>query len=481
MKFIHPIFAIIFTLAFVQPTEAKELQIFRTDNNYTCIPIDESLSIEHSSATQPEMTISHLNYYGRPQSINLPVSIIDSCAVGETLVPTLYFTFPDFPDAEWVWDREEYISARLDILGAGEVESMKNLTLTVKGRGNTSWSFDKKPMRLKFAKKTSICGFKKAKSYVLLADYLDPSKMRNVIGQWMARKLNMEYANHTQPCIVYVNGRYAGLYLLTEKIGINSGSVDIDENSGILLEMSTEYDEKYKFLSPIYNLPMMVKDPDFDELYEADLSGITPEERLAIWEKDFNLAERTAAYTWRGFDYFDLESTVNYLLINNVLCNSEIGFPKSVYLYKETPEAKYKFGPVWDLDVSCNFLRGADNAKVAEYSSPYDLVYDPTQELWCSKLLKELSNYPVFKDAYKARFEEFDRDIFPQLLDFIDEYSKIIESPAKLDGVKWPGEYIDTWYSRVNSFDRQRQVTLLKSWLISRMDALRLRASSGEL
>lgn len=481
MKHISTILIFISCLGFAEAIDARELQIFQKGQNYNCIVIDQSLTVEHSLEDEPEMRISHTDYFGNRQSLAIPVSNIDSCVVGEISVPTLYFTFPDYPETEWVWDKEEYINATLDIEGVDEAESVRNLSLSVKGRGNSSWSFEKKPMRLKFPKKTSICGFKKAKSYVLLADYLDPSKMHNALGLWLARKLNMEYANNTRPCNVYVNGNYAGLYLLTEKIGINSGSVDIDETTGILFEMSAEFDEKYKFRSSVYDLPMMIKDPDFDELYEENPQDISPEERLSIWETDFNNAERTAAYTWRGFDYFDLESTVKYLLVNNIIYNSDIGFPKSVYLYKESPDAKYKFGPVWDLDVTCNFLLGADNAKISDYSSPYDLVNDPTQSLWISKLLKKLSTYPAFKEAYKARFEEFDRDIFPELLDFIDKYSLNIESAARLDGVRWPREYIDSWYSRVNSFDRQRQVGLLKSWLIARMETLREHASRGEL
>lgn len=228
---------------------------------------------------------------------------------------------------EWVWSKTDYINATLDIEGFGIVDDARGLTLSVKGRGNSSWGFLKKPMRLKFARKTSICNFAEAKSYVLLADYLDPTGMRNAVGLWLARRLGMQYANHTQPCNIYVNGKYCGLYLLTKKIGINSGSVDIDKQTGILFEMSREYDEKYKFRSGgVWDIPVMVKDPDFDELYAAYPTGPTPEERFETWKNDFNdAADR--AIDGADISGFDIESAVNYMLTVNVVCNNEGTIP----------------------------------------------------------------------------------------------------------------------------------------------------------
>lgn len=463
------------------PTIAKELQIFRNDNGFNCLRLDDNLTIAHTTGAQPEIQITHTDFYHNSESITIPVSSIDSCIIKDATVPTLHFTFPDHPDAEWVWDKENYINAVLDIEGCGVVEDASGLSLSVKGRGNSTWSMDKKPMRLKFSKKTSICGFKKAKSYVLLADYLDASMMHNAVGLWLARRLGMQYANNTQPCNVYVNGKYAGLYLLTEKVGINSSSVDIDENTGILFEMSVEYDEKYKFKSPLYNIPVMVKDPDFDELYSSNPSGPTPEERLAIWQEDFNNAELLAA-TGKGFEAFDLESTVNYLLVISVVCNQDIGFPKSLYMYKERFGEKYKFGPVWDLDVTFNFLRGTSNSPADNPSTlGHPVETPPTTPIWISGILGRLGRENVLKEAYKAKFEEFDATIYPEMMEFIDEYAKTIEAAAKMDGARWPEEFITTWCYRTNSFDRQKQVTALKNWLEARMEYLRPRAAQGIL
>ncbi|MDE6810747.1 MAG: hypothetical protein K2J15_00180 [Muribaculaceae bacterium] len=101
----------------------------------------------------------------------LPISAVDSCMVHKNDIPVLRFDFPDYPQASTVWDKEKYISAVLNIEGNGFCEDLSDLSLSVKGRGNSTWLMPKKPIRLKFSKKTSVCGLKKAKSYVLLNKY----------------------------------------------------------------------------------------------------------------------------------------------------------------------------------------------------------------------------------------------------------------------------------------------------------------------
>jgi len=479
MKHVFNLFKILTVICYLSAAgavTAKECYIYRNDSDFQCFRLDDNFAIRHITDNGQKIRITHSDYNQNPVTTVIPLGCIDSIVVRDAAIPALHFFFPDNQDLTWVEDKENYISATLDIEGNGVVEDASGLSLSVKGRGNTTWMFNKKPMRLKFAKKTSICGFKKAKSYVLLADYIDPSKMRNVVGLWLARELGMPYANHTQHCRVYVNGQYAGLYLLTEKIGINSGSVDIDENQGILFEESQEMDEKYQFKSALYDRPMMVKDPDFDDLYEKDPAGLSPEERLTAWQSDYNKAEELV-YDGKGFDAFDLTSTVNYLLVMNVVGNGEIGFPKSVYLYKENANEKYKYGPVWDLDVTCNFAYGY--GKGSTLGEP--VITLPTYNIWVSGVLNRLRSNYLFKNAYRDKFKEFYENIFPKMLKFIDNYGAMIEPDAKMDAMKYPEEYIESWYYRMPGSDHRNQVQQLKQWLTDRVEYLKTKAEQGNL
>lgn len=372
-------------------------------------------------------------------------------------VSVLSFEFPDYPDKDQIWLKDEYISAILTVK-TGDEES-EPMELTVKGRGNSTWGMAKKPMRLKFKKKTDLLNLKKAKNYVLLANYIDPSHMRNVVAMWLGRKLNVPYTNDTEPCDLYINGHFSGLYLLTNKVGINSGSVDIDENNGILFELSTEYDEPYKFRSNLYKLPVMVKDPDFDEL-----TDLLPADRLQKWSDDFNRAEKLAS-AGKPWEAFDLESAVTYIMVQDLCGNDEIGHPKSIYLYKEalSPESKYVFGPLWDFDAALNRC----NTNGTKW------VKNPDRKLWVNYLFDDFMSDSEFQRLYAERFEQFYTEIYPELLGFIDTYAERIRESAENDGLRWNvTEPIGDWAYRMPSTDAEQHVADLKSWLVSRVEYL---------
>lgn len=400
---------------------------------------------------------------------SVPLEVIDSCTVRATDIPVLRFTLPDYPDAETVRDKELYINAVLDIEGNGTTDPANALQLTIKGRGNSTWNMPKKPLRLKFPSKTSICGFAPAKSYVLLANYVDPTLMRNAVALWLARRLGVPYANHAMPCHVYINGNYQGAYLLTEKVGINSASVDIDKQTGMLFELSVEYDEPYKFRSEINKLPVMVKGSDFELTDPDNPYGATPEERLEKWKADFNRAERLAE-NGRAAEAFDVESAVNYMLLFDIIGNNEIGFPRSFFIHKNAlgDTELYRLGPAWDFDVSCNFSSpdGAGGFKEA----------DPKQGLWWNGLCGALLADPAISARYAARTREFIDGIYPELKRFIAEYSRLIEPSARENGVRWPDSHVYQGWAYVQpSFDTSRLVSALQQWLDARVEYLSAR------
>ncbi|MDE6026843.1 MAG: CotH kinase family protein [Muribaculaceae bacterium] len=441
------------------------VSIYRNDSTFNQIKLKEGEWLSHSEGEEGFFADFEDWISGE---CSVPVSAIDSCVVRASDIPVLRLSFTDYPEAECLWEKELYLEAILDIEGNGFTEDEDALSLQVKGRGNSTWGMPKKPMRLKFPKKISICGFKKAKNYVLLNNYLDPTLMRNVLAMWLAKRLGVPYANTMVPCHVFINGHYAGAYTLTEKVGINSGSVDIEETEGMLFELSVEYDEKYKFRSEEWNLPVMVKDPDFDELYEDEPEGLTPEERLALWQEDFNHAEALVK-EGRPEEAFDMESAVNYFMLYEFVKNSEIGYPKSFYIHKKSmgEEDKYYFGPAWDFDVAFNMLVLRDDAAAPA---------SPEGEIWVNALIDEMKESKMFRKLYKEKREIFQEEILPEMLDYLDNYAALIEPSAKLNGLRWPESgFYGSWTAVEPSFDTKRHVDELRDWLIERAEYLRKR------
>ena len=103
----------------------------------------------------------------------------------------------------------------------------------IKGRGNSTWLCVKKPYQIKLDSKTDLLqtGDKsnKAKTWVLLANYNDQSLIRNTIALDLGYEMGMEHSMENRAVDLYYDGEYRGSYLLTEKVQINKGRVDITD------------------------------------------------------------------------------------------------------------------------------------------------------------------------------------------------------------------------------------------------------------
>lgn len=116
----------------------------------------------------------------------------------------------------------------------------------IKGRGNTTFDHPKKPYQIKFPKKKSMLGMGTAKKWVLLADYWDISLLRNRITLDLAKAAGMRYTPASAHVDLYLNGRYRGLYLMTEKIEVSQNSVSIRDLQKELEEINASPLETYK-------------------------------------------------------------------------------------------------------------------------------------------------------------------------------------------------------------------------------------------
>ena len=95
----------------------------------------------------------------------------------------------------------------------------------------------------------------------------------NSIPFGTAYLLKLPYSNHIFPVDVTINGQYRGLYILTESLEVGKGRIDIGED-GTLLELDSYYDEKWKFISGKFKLPVMVKYPEEEDMTDEKLTEI---------------------------------------------------------------------------------------------------------------------------------------------------------------------------------------------------------------
>ncbi len=473
--------SLMMTIAF-----ALSFIISRADNEWIHIYTSTADSITRVDSRAPEK-IKRINYplseSGTYEVMSIldednlvtyhPLQSITRVEVGQQ-VPTIYINIEN--DAE-VIEKDKYLNAEIMIEGNGIVDDFPLTATTIKGRGNSTWNlFPKKPWRLKFSKKQQICGLAKAKNFALIANFIDPTHMRNTVAFRIGQILDMPWTNHSVPVNIVMNGSYRGLYMLTEKIGINSGSVDIDETTGILWELDTNYDENYKFLSDNCSLPVMVKDPDFDELAEENPDGLSAVEMFDSWRDDFTRMEAsvfgTSTDDWT--DYIDLQSLVRYVFVNSLVGNHEPTWPKSVYLHKAHMEDKYSFGPLWDFDWAYTF-GGSYKEGAGDPVSKWLTLPDEPGGKFFGKLCRDAR----FRTEFKKVIDSFYENEMENLLDYIDEYAALIRPAAYRNGERWPANCDESHPYVASSEKFDTYLENMKTFLRKRLEFMRLDSNFG--
>ena len=344
-------------------------------------------------------------------------------------VPTIYI---NTADGQAITSKDYFKDATITIDGHGIFPSMEETAMQIKGRGNSSWGWTKKPYRMKFPEKVKPLGMTKGKNWVLLANGISGSLMTNAVGMKAANLMETSAANHIVPVDLYLNGEYRGSYNLTEKVGFANNSVDLDdETAAALLELDSYYDEPVgqKFRSKPYNLPINIKEPEFAE----GTTSLT----LAMIQNDFNAFMQTLN---KGKDitrHVDIKQLSRFLMVNELICNFELYHPKSTFCYRENFESdssKYIFGPVWDLDWGFGYEQG--HSYFRSNSTTNFWIEMPNFEV--KQFLQDLRwNYEPMCELYKQLWGKFMEEDLQELMEYCQDYYDFARNSFNSNRDKW--------------------------------------------
>ncbi|MGB5499779.1 MAG: CotH kinase family protein [Maribacter sp.] len=322
--------------------------------------------------------------------------------------------------------KDEYLYTKLTIDGQSKYDDrvfeFSDLA-RIKGRGNSTWTWPKKPYKIKLDSKESLFGLLAEKDWVLLADYQDGTHLLHAVAFKIGRLLEMPFTNTIIPVEVTLNGDYLGLYGLTEQIEVKTNRVNVGNDDGLLLELDQYYDEEWQFKSAAYNLPVMVKDPGLDTAAE-----------LALIQSDFEIFEALVASddfpNNNYLDYIDDVSIANYLIVFMLTANEEINHPKSTYMHKSAT-GKYTMGPIWDFDWAYGFEGTGRHFS----NSDKPLFWLPP--VIGTNFFSRLMSDPKIELLIKDQWEDFKVYHLSALIDYIDEYAFIIEGAKTRNLVIW--------------------------------------------
>lgn len=267
-------------------------------------------------------------------------------------VPYLPIVYVTTPTEQSSITKETWVSGTIEIDGGGRFDDLPQVTVGVKGRGNSTWYWEKKPYALKFDKKQPVLGMPKHKRWCLIANYMDRTHLRNRVAYHLGANSRLAYTTRNEYAELYFNGRYQGLYLLTEQIKVDENRVavaeptDGNDTAGYLIEMDTNYDEDVRFRSATTNIPVNLKFPDAEDISAAQLDYI----RQYVNRTDEAVAAAAQGKTGTDpFELLDREAMIDFWLVFEIMANHEILHPKSIYFHKDR-NGKLTAGPVWDFD-----------------------------------------------------------------------------------------------------------------------------------
>lgn len=275
---------------------------------------------------------------------------------------------------------------------------VEEVAMQIKGRGNASWKYPKRPYALKLDKKTAIRvmtqdGTEEVmpvhKRWILLANWKDITLLRNDAAFWLSRqtkertgydengkKLGLPYTVRGQFVEVEFNGEHRGNYYLCEQIKPDENRVNIAKmadnetdpnNFGYIVEIDNNWDELNSFESSKFKFKYQFKEPDEEDRFPAAYDYMTG--FISKFENSvYNLKTDTnSPYK----DYLDIDSAIWFMLVNELTGNGDFynaaGWfgnsawygPHSTYFYKDRnevladgtiKESKLHMGPIWDFD-----------------------------------------------------------------------------------------------------------------------------------
>lgn len=319
-------------------------------------------------------------------------------------------------------DKENWIPGNMTIHGTGKFDDYEG-EISVRGRGNFTWWQLKKPYAIKLDKKEPILGMPAHKRWVLLANYLDRTLMRNYIAFEVARRTSLDWTPSGQFVEVMLNDVHLGNYFLCEHIKVDENRVnitemtssDLDEEAitgGYLLEMDEYYDEVNKFRSAICNMPVMFKDPDEETLqpeqFEYVRTYIDLLEEL-LYADDF-------ASTRSYVSMIDEISFADWWIVNELTCNFDVSYPRSSYFNKDRLGV-LKAGPVWDFDWM-TFTKQTD--------------FCCKNTIWYGQLFKD----PAFVDKVKGRWQILKPE-FEEVIPLIEGCRNRLSVSEELNTMLW--------------------------------------------
>lgn len=389
----------------------------------------------------------------------------------------------------------------------------------IRGRGNSTFNtdFPKRAYQVRLESKTDLLGMGEAKVYNLMADYLDISLLRNRISMDLAKEAGVSGALDCQSVNVYFNGCYNGVYLLTEKVGVNKSRIDIEDLEKATEKVNDNPLDEYKPVEEIgeryvqyYGFDIPNDPADITGGYILELQGSSRFQRedggfvtshdmcVSICEPTHTTMAQTRyiadifdafhrailakdgvdSKTGKRYDaLFDAPSLAKVLVLEEI-CKNFDHEKNSMYFYKDsdTVDPMVYAGPVWDFDRSYGNVNAA-----YRFNSPTLPLYAENDKSWYfyGNLFNLQSDFQAlakqtYQDCYAPALEVLLGKREPQAgcaVRTLQAYREEIAASAAMNYIRW-NSFAVTQIFRHSGQTFDASVEGLERFLTQRYDAL---------
>lgn len=326
---------------------------------------------------------------------------------------------------------------------------------SVKGRGNATWLRSKKPYSITLSSPADLLEMGSSQRWILLANAYDSSNLRNKIAYDLAKETDLPYSPECKWVDLYLNGEYAGLYLLSERNEVHPQRVDIPQGNSFLVSAEPGdrlVSQNYPFVQTESGVSL--------RLHHAGMEAAEIQKLMQSAENAIFAEDSIDPVTGKSLEeLIDLDSWARKYLLEEILVNYDAGSVSQYFYFNG--DGKIYAGPVWDYD---NTLANQDwqNSSPQAVLAGRQYVFDLDTPRWYGRLYG--------KEAFARHAAALYREEFrPALMDLLENrwepYTREVTQASLVNAVRrYAGEPVPEM-ERLKSFLTQRIAFLDSLWI----------------
>ncbi len=327
-----------------------------------------------------------------------------------------------------------------DVIGTGKIH----------GRGNATWGYAKKPYKIKFDEKQSVCGFPANRDWVLLSHYCDKSLIRETFMHTLSEYVGMPYTVRHKFVELILDGDNLGVYLLTEQVEGAKERVPVNNDEGYILEYDNYWNKEPLYITTTRNHHFTFKHPKV-----AEEGGMMDGDDRYRYILDFMNRFEDAIYgsSYRDPDkgyraFVDEYTFARWYLVQEIIGN----YDTNMYMTLRDRSSKLELFPMWDAEWSFGLAGIGTNGWARPPQQPIIEGNIKRSQIYIYQMMHDPYFIGIVKDEWAKLKEKL-----PQVKQDMRAYAASIEQAQKSNFRRWPilDQYISVGLIHLGSWEAE--------------------------